>query len=109
MPSATEKIIEEAEEYSKNDNDVISTKFLNENRSIAKEEPVILKDEEKPLILTDEVVDEEVITSNGSLSPAVRKIVNENNIDVKKIKGSGKEGRISVSYTHLTLPTIYSV
>ena len=94
VPSATEKIIEEAEEYSKNDNDVISTKFLNENRSIVKEEPVILKDEEKPLILTDEVVDEEVITSNGSLSPAVRKIVNENNIDVKKIKGSGKEGRI---------------
>ena len=94
VPSATEKIIEEAEEYSKNDNDVISTKFLNQNRSIVKEEPVILKDEEKPLILTDEVVDEEVITSNGSLSPAVRKIVNENNIDVKKIKGSGKEGRI---------------
>ena len=94
VPSATEKIIEEAEEFSKNDNDVISTKFLNENKSIVKEEPVILKDEEKPLILTDEVVDEEVITSNGSLSPAVRKIVNENNIDVKKIKGSGKEGRI---------------
>ena len=94
VPSATEKIIEEAEEFSKNDNDVISTKFLNENKNIIKEEPVILKDEEKPLILTDEVVDDEVITSNGSLSPAVRKIVNENNIDVKKIKGSGKEGRI---------------
>ena len=94
VPSATEKIIEEAEEFSKIDNDVISTKFLNENKNIIKEEPVILKDEEKPLILTDEVVDDEVITSNGSLSPAVRKIVNENNIDVKKIKGSGKEGRI---------------
>ena len=94
VPSATEKIIEEAEEFSKKDNDVISTKFLNENKNIIKEEPVILKDEEKPLILTDEVVDDEVITSNGSLSPAVRKIVNENNIDVKKIKGSGKEGRI---------------
>ena len=94
VPPATEKIIEDAEEFSKNDNDVISTKFLNENKNIIKEEPVILKDEEKPLILTDEVVDDEVITSNGSLSPAVRKIVNENNIDVKKIKGSGKEGRI---------------
>ena len=94
VPLATEKIIEEAEEFSKNDNDVISTKFLNENKNIIKAEPVILKDEEKPLILTDEVVDDEVITSNGSLSPAVRKIVNENNIDVKKIKGSGKEGRI---------------
>ena len=29
-----------------------------------------------------------------TLSPAVRKIVEENNIDLKKVKGSGKEGRI---------------
>ena len=94
VPLATEKIIEEAEKYSNNDNEINSTKFLNENKNIIREEPVILEDEEKPLILTDEVVDGEVITSNGSLSPAVRKIVNENNIDVKKIKGSGKEGRI---------------
>ena len=38
VPSATEKIIEEAEEFSKNDNDVISTKFLNENKNIIKAE-----------------------------------------------------------------------
>ena len=48
--------------------------------------------EEKPLVLTNEV--EEKIENNQNLSPAVRKIVAENKIDVKKIKGSGKEGRI---------------
>ena len=48
--------------------------------------------EEKPLVLTNEV--EEKIEDNQNLSPAVRKIVAENKIDVKKIKGSGKEGRV---------------
>ena len=48
--------------------------------------------EEKPLVLTNEV--EEKIENNENLSPAVRKIVAENKIDVKKIKGSGKEGRV---------------
>jgi len=48
--------------------------------------------EEKPLVLTNEV--EEKIENNQNLSPAVRKIVAENKIDVKKIKGSGKEGRV---------------
>ena len=28
------------------------------------------------------------------LSPAVRKIVTENKIDIKSVKGSGKDGRI---------------
>ena len=31
---------------------------------------------------------------NQTLSPAVRKIVSENKIDVKSIKGSGKDGRV---------------
>ncbi len=48
--------------------------------------------EEKPLILTNEI--EEKIETNQNLSPAVRKIVAENKIDVKKIEGSGKDGRI---------------
>ena len=48
--------------------------------------------EEKPLVLTNEV--EEKTEANENLSPAVRKIVAENKIDVKKIQGSGKEGRI---------------
>ncbi len=55
------------------------------------------KPEQKILILTNEVIDEtkkkkENIEQN--LSPAVRKIVNENNIDINKVKGSGKDGRV---------------
>jgi len=53
--------------------------------------------EEEPLILTDEVNEYKPDTINMKskiLSPAVRKIITENKIDLKKIKGSGKEGRI---------------
>ena len=54
--------------------------------------------EEEPLVLTEEVKSEkkEVKLSDNTqtLSPAVRKMVDENNIDVKSVKGSGKDGRI---------------
>ena len=55
--------------------------------------------EEKPLILTQEVKEEKTVIEQDSnndqtLSPAVRKIVNENKIDIKSVKGSGKDGRI---------------
>ena len=57
------------------------------------EEPL----DEKPLILTNEIKEENKgITSKieQTLSPAVRKIISENNIDIKSVKGSGKDGRI---------------
>ena len=53
---------------------------------------------EEPLVLTEEIKNSH--TENNSseesqtLSPAVRKMVDENNIDVKSVKGSGKDGRI---------------
>ena len=59
---------------------------------------------EEPLVMTDEV--EEVEESqkenltpkpsveNQTLSPAVRKIVEENKIDINSVKGSGKDGRV---------------
>jgi len=53
--------------------------------------------EEEPLILIDEVKEEKTDTLNENnkiLSPAVRKIVVENKIDLEKVRGSGKEGRI---------------
>ena len=51
--------------------------------------------EQKPLILTEEVKSKkQKPESNKTLSPAVRKIVNENEIDIKSVKGSGKDGRI---------------
>ena len=61
-----------------------------------KDEPEIFEKkellEEQPLILTTEIKDE--IKNDQVLSPAVRKIVNENNIDLKSVKGSGKDGRV---------------
>ena len=63
------------------------------------DEPLVLKEEEEePLILNEEVeADEKTIESTKkdiNLSPAVRKIVTEKNIDVNKIEGSGRDGRI---------------
>ena len=52
---------------------------------------------EKPLVLTDEVEETATVfdnTQNQSLSPAVRKIVAENKIDLSTIQGSGKDGRV---------------
>ncbi len=54
-------------------------------------------EEEKPLVLTKEVepLKVEVKTKiDETLSPAVRKIVTENKIDISSIKGSGKDGRV---------------
>ncbi|MDB4820937.1 2-oxoglutarate dehydrogenase complex dihydrolipoyllysine-residue succinyltransferase [Candidatus Pelagibacter sp.] len=69
------------------------------NLEIKKEVPKVFKEpeEEEPLILTNEVKEEKADISNKNnevLSPAVRKIVVENKIDLKKVSGSGKEGRI---------------
>ncbi len=53
---------------------------------------------EEPLVLTEEIenskTEENSTEENQTLSPAVRKMVNDNNIDVKSVKGSGKDGRI---------------
>ena len=53
--------------------------------------------EEKPLTLTKEIKEDKSTkgtNENTTLSPAVRKIVKENNIDIKSVKGSGKDGRV---------------
>ena len=46
---------------------------------------------DEPLVLTKQV---EEIKKDQTLSPAVRKIVSENKIDIKTVKGSGKDGRV---------------
>jgi len=61
------------------------------------EEPLILNEEEEPLILNEELEIEEnklTLEKNINLSPAVRKIVTEKNLDINKIKGTGRDGRI---------------
>jgi 2-oxoglutarate dehydrogenase E2 component (dihydrolipoamide succinyltransferase) len=74
------------------------------NLEVSKKEPKIFDEgsEEKnlveePLILTNEVEEDikvETKEENQTLSPAVRKIVVENKIDIQSVKGSGKDGRI---------------
>jgi len=48
--------------------------------------------EDEPLILTEEIKEKK---EPKKLSPSVRKIVAEKNIDVQSIEGTGKDGRIS--------------
>ncbi len=63
----------------------------------SKEEPMELLDgvNEEPLLLTDEVQTNQTTKVNPIvLSPAVRKIAAENNIDVEKVKGTGRDGRV---------------
>ncbi len=61
-----------------------------------KQEPKIFEDEKKeePLVLTKEVPRKQKTVSKKVLSPAVRKIVEENKIDISSIKGTGKSGQI---------------
>ena len=63
-----------------------------------KKEPKVFeeKPKEKPLVLTEEVKPDVAPKRdvNLTLSPAVRKIVTENNIDINSIQGSGKGGRV---------------
>jgi 2-oxoglutarate dehydrogenase E2 component (dihydrolipoamide succinyltransferase) len=62
---------------------------ITEEKNSTNEEPLILTKEIK------EVIDKVDPTINEKkLSPSVRKIVEENKIDLKKIVGSGKDGRI---------------
>ena len=60
------------------------------------EEKDIEKPKDKPLVLTEEVKPDVAPKRNVNLtlSPAVRKIVTENNIDINSIQGSGKDGRV---------------
>ena len=74
-----------------------STPKLDNISATSKEEPMELLDEvnEEPLLLTDEVQTNQTTKVNPIvLSPAVRKIAAENNIDVEKVKGTGRDGRV---------------
>ena len=56
------------------------------------------KEEDAPLRLTEEVKEPNSTTnlnnSSQVLSPAVRKMVEEKNIDLSRVRGSGKDGRV---------------
>ena len=91
VPKQKQKI-EKSAEINKNEPELF------ENNVVKLKKSSILKQNgEQPLVLNKEVIAESKIVKNESkqtLSPAVRKIVEEKNIDIKDIVGSGKEGRI---------------
>ena len=78
----------------------IDTKVREEKKELGIFDEKITTDdeeEEKPLVLTQEIREEQTLSKpnkNQTLSPAVRKIVVENKIDINSIKGSGKDGRV---------------
>ncbi len=82
------KIFDEEENVSNSEEEDVSN---------SEEEDVSNSEEIEPLILTNEIKkekDSSVQNIKEKLSPAVRKIVLENNIDIEKVQGSGKDGRI---------------
>ena len=73
------------------ENNIIKLETQNDEPGIFEKEEEE-KIAEKPLVLTNEI--QEKIKNETTLSPAVRKIVSEKKIDIKSIKGSGKDGRV---------------
>ena len=90
IPPITEKIIKEAETAKSKEPTKETVKEAQNETSMFENET----EEEAPLILTDEVKNGKSTIINKHLSPAVRKIVNEQNIKLEGIKGSGKNGTI---------------
>ena len=73
-------------------NNVINLEIEKKKEAKKTQEPLLL--DEEPLVLTDEVEETKPIKQNKTLSPAVRKMVVENKINLDEVKGTGKDGRI---------------
>ena len=74
----------------------VVTKLFDKEEKISEPNENIVKEE--PLILTEEVSpkkEKSKKTKDLSVSPAVRKIAADNKIDLKKIQGTGRGGRVS--------------
>ena len=81
QPSSSENNIIDLSKQKSND----ELKIFDENKEL------------EPLILSNEVKEDKknkASKADQTLSPAVRKMVVENNIDIDSIKGSGKDGRV---------------
>ncbi len=86
-----EKIKISKPEQKKEENNIVNLDI--EKRS----EPSIFEEKDldsEPLILTNEISKEKSNKTNKPLSPSVRKIVSEKKININKIQGTGKDGRI---------------
>ena len=90
--------IEKIQPTIKEDNVIkLETQKDEEEPKIFEEKIEVQAEEEKPLVLTEEIKEEPKKTKSKkdqNLSPAVRKIVTENKIDISSIEGTGKDGRV---------------
>ena len=88
--SSKKKEVEESKSIEPNEEEI---KIQTLDTKVEEAETQLTEDEnlEEPLILTNQI---EETKKNQTLSPAVRKIVSDNKIDIKTVKGSGKDGRI---------------
>ena len=81
-----------------NENNIVNLEHQKKEPEVFEsEEEKTKKEDEQPLVLTNEIQDKSKIKkqkTDQNLSPAVRKIIAENKIDLKTVKGSGKDGRI---------------
>ena len=96
-PSPTKNEEVKKEEIKPSENNVIKLDPIKKEPKVFEETPKEEEPTEKPLVLTEEVVEETPKfnnTQNQTLSPAVRKIVAENKIDLATVQGSGKDGRV---------------
>ena len=81
-----------------NENNIVNLEHQKKEPEVFEsEEEKTKKEDEQPLVLTNEIQEKSKIKkqkTDQNLSPAVRKIIAENKIDLKTVKGSGKDGRI---------------
>ena len=88
----SEQKIEKSEEQKESGPELFSDNVIKLEKS-----QIVKQNGEQPLILNKEIKSETKVIKNEvnqTLSPAVRKIVEENQININDIKGSGKDGRI---------------
>ncbi len=95
-----EPLIEEKIEKINEENNVIkldSLKEIEEPEIFDKKNQNENEFEETPLVLTKEVHEKKSKAkqkNDQTMSPAVRKIATENEIDIRTVKGTGKDGRV---------------
>ena len=80
-----------------NENNVVKLEPKKQLEEMVEPEIFDEKKEEEPLVLTNEVKEKKELnikTDANTMSPAVRKIITENKIDIKSVKGTGKDGRV---------------
>ncbi len=94
-PTKNEKV--KIQDIEPSENNVIKLDPIKKEPKVFEETLKVEEQIEKPLVLSDEVLDPAPKINNTqsqTLSPAVRKIVAENKIDLATVQGSGKDGRV---------------